>query len=117
MVELKKIYLDTAFRCYVSPGDGLTPVETADFDGKCDTYIEGYRFVPDGKTWVREDGVEFAGEMVAPWKPWQELDAAQREYEREQYQDLTTQNAELLDAMASMVDDVYAQDVSEIEGG
>nr|DAO45776.1 MAG TPA: hypothetical protein [Caudoviricetes sp.] len=113
---MKTIYLDADFRCHVAPGNGLTPVETAVFDDKCDAYIEGYRFVPGGKTWIREDGVEFTGEMIAPWKPWGELDAAQREYEREQYQDLTTQNAELLDAMASMVDDVYAQDVSEIEG-
>ena len=36
-----------------------------------------------GKTWVREDGVEFSGEMVAPWKPWQVLEEAQREYERQ----------------------------------
>ena len=102
MVELKKIYLDTAFRCYVSPGDGLTPVESATFDGKCDTYIEGYRFVPGGKTWVREDGVEFAGEMIAPWKPWQELDAAQREYEREQYAAVTAQNAEYEAALSEI---------------
>lgn len=102
MVELKKIYLDTAFRCYVSPGDGLTPVETADFDGKCDTYIEGYRFVPDGKTWVREDGVVFSGEMIAPWKPWGELDAAQREYEREQYAAVTAQNAEYEAALSEI---------------
>ena len=80
---MKKIYLDTAFRCHVAPNDGLTAVETADFDGKCDAYIEGYRFVPSGKTWVREDGVEFSGEMIAPWKPWDELDKAQREYERQ----------------------------------
>ena len=113
---MKTIYLDADFRCHVAPGDGRTPVENAAFDGRCDAYIEGYRFVPDGKTWVREDGVEFVGEMIAPWKPWPELDVAQREYEREQYQDLTAQNAELLDAMAAMVEDVYAQDVSEIEG-
>ena len=62
----------------------MTAVETNAFDGKCDTYIEGYRFVPSGETWTREDGVEFAGEMISPWKPWAELDAAQREYERQQ---------------------------------
>lgn len=110
------VYLDVEWKCHISGDDTMISVETAAFDGKCDAYIEGYRFVPGGKTWIREDGVEFAGEMIAPWKPWGELDAAQREYEREQYQDLTTQNAELLDAMASMVDDVYAQDVSEIDG-
>ena len=111
------IYIDTEYRCHTTPGEGLTVVETDIFDGMCDAYIEGYRFVPSGQVWTREDGVVFAGEMVSPWKPWQELDAAQREYEREQYQELTTQNAELLDAMASMVEDVYNQDLSEIEGG
>ena len=62
----------------------MTEVETDFFDGKCPAYIEGYRFVPAGETWVREDGEEFSGEMVAPCKPWDELDAAQRAYERQQ---------------------------------
>lgn len=80
---MKTIYLDSDFKCHISGDDTMTAVETAAFDGKCDTYIEGYRFVPSGKTWVREDGVEFSGEMVAPWKPWQVLEEAQREYERQ----------------------------------
>ena len=77
------IYLDSNFKCHIRNDGTMTAVETAAFDGKCKDYIEGYRFVPIGKTWVREDGVEFAGEMVAPWKPWEELDEAQREYERQ----------------------------------
>ena len=80
---MKKIYLDSDFKCHIFGDDTMTAVETAAFDGKCDTYIEGYRFVPSGKTWVREDGVEFSGVMVAPWKPWQVLEEAQREYERQ----------------------------------
>lgn len=80
---MKTIYLDSDFKCHISGDDTMTAVETAAFDGKCDAYIEGYRFVPGGKTWVREDGVEFSGEMVAPWKPWQVLEEAQREYERQ----------------------------------
>ena len=80
---MKTIYLDSDFKCHISGDDTMTAVETAAFDGKCDAYIEGYRFVPSGKTWVREDGVEFSGEMVAPWKPWQVLEEAQREYERQ----------------------------------
>ena len=80
---MKKIYLDSDFKCHISGDNTMISVETAAFDGKCDTYIEGYRFVPGGKTWVREDGVEFSGEMVAPWKPWQVLEEAQREYERQ----------------------------------
>lgn len=91
---MKTIYIDSDFKCYVASGEGRTQVETDVFDGKCDAYIEGYRFVSSGQTWTRADGIVFTGEMVAPWKPWDELDAAQREYEREQYQALISQNAE-----------------------
>ena len=110
------IYIDNDYKCHTTPAKSLTPIDTDVFDGKCAAYIEGYRFVPAGAIWMREDGVIFRGEMVSPWKPWAELDAAQREYERAQYQEVTAQNAELLDAMAAMVEDVYAQDMAEIEG-
>lgn len=89
------IYIDTDFKCHTVAGDGLTGIETTAFDGKCAAYIDGYRFVPDGSTWVREDGTVFAGEMVTPWKPWAELDAVQREYEREQYNSLLAQLSEV----------------------
>lgn len=79
------IYIDSDFKCHTSNPDGEnTAAETDFFDGKCAAYIEGYRFVPAGSVWTRPDGVVFHGEMVAPWKDWRELDAAQREYEREQ---------------------------------
>lgn len=84
---MRTIYIDSDYKCHITPGDGLTAVETDAFDGKCTVYIEGYRFVPSGEVWTRSDGEEFAGEMIAPWKPWQELDAAQREYERQQIAD------------------------------
>ena len=77
------VYLDADWKCHISGDDTMISVETAAFDGKCEAYIEGYRFVPEGRTWVREDGAVFAGEMIAPWKPWQELEEAQREYERQ----------------------------------
>lgn len=78
------IYIDRDFKCHVSPAEGLTAIETDAFDAKCDEYIEGYRYIPAGETWTREDGAEFTGTMIAPWRPWDELDAAQREYERQQ---------------------------------
>lgn len=101
-----KIYIDTDYKCHVSPDDGLTAVETDAFDGKCHAYIEGYRYVPSGQTWTRPDGVEFRGEMISPWKDWQELDDAQREYEREQYQTLTAQLA--------MLDEEYQKGVNSL---
>ena len=79
-----KIYIDNDFKCHASDPDGAyTAVETDFFDGKCDVYIEGYRFVPAGEAWTRPDGVTFTGEMIAPWKDWRDLDEAQRAYERQ----------------------------------
>ncbi len=111
------IYINTDFKCHTVAGDGMTAVETTAFDGKCAAYIEGYRFVPAGKTWTAEDGTAFRGEMISPWKPWAELDEIQRTYELERASELETQNAELVDAMAAMVDDVYNQDMAAIEEG
>ena len=89
------IYIDSDFKCHSTTADGLTAVETAFFDGKAPEVVEGYRYVPAGSVWVREDGTVFAGEMVAPWNPWEELDAVQREYEREQYNSLLAQLSEV----------------------
>lgn len=99
---MKTIYIDSEFKCHVTSGKGLTLVETDAFDNKCNTYIEGYRFIPAGHTWTRADGVAFTGEMIAPWKSWAELDAAQREYEREQYQTVVAQNAEYEAALSEI---------------
>lgn len=96
------IYIDSDFKCHATTADGLTAVETDYFDGKCPAYIEGYRFVPAGASWTRPDGVVFQGEMVSPWKPWRELDSAQRAYEQEQLENLTAQNAEYEAALAEI---------------
>ena len=56
-------------------------METDFFDGKCRQYIEGYRFVPSGESWVREDGEVFTGEMIAPAEDSRILEAAQAAYE------------------------------------
>lgn len=40
------IYIDNYYKCHVADDGTMTAVETAAFDGKCDAYIEGYRFVP-----------------------------------------------------------------------
>ena len=92
---MKTIYIDSEFKCQTASAEGLTAIETDAFDGKCDAYIEGYRIIPSGQTWTRADGVVFTGEMIAPWKPWAELDAAQREYEREQYAALLSKLSEV----------------------
>ena len=85
---MKTIYLDADFRCHVADDGTMRAVESDFFDDKCDAFIEGYRFVPEGESWTREDGEVFSGEMIAPRVDWHELDAAQREYERELMADM-----------------------------
>lgn len=84
-----KIYIDADFKCHIANPDGafrevvLSKSAEEFFANKCTTFIEGYRLKPEDETWVREDGEVFAGgEMIAPWKDYNELDNAQREYER-----------------------------------
>ena len=101
------IYIDNDYKCHVSPADGLTAVETDAFDGKCRQFIEGYRFVPVGETWIREDGQVFRGEMVAPWRPYEILAELQVVYEEEQ--------AKAVEEIAALVEEVYNSDIGVIE--
>lgn len=83
---MRTIYIEpVTFRCHTTQNeDGtLLPYEVDFFEGKSDNYIEGYMVIPSGASWTRSDGVVFTGEMIAPWKPFSELDAVQRQYERQ----------------------------------
>lgn len=80
---MRTIYIDSEFKCHINSDGTMTVVETSFFDGKCSEFIEGYRFVPHGESWTRDDGVVFKGEMVSPWKPYAELATAQRKYEKQ----------------------------------
>ena len=108
---MKTIYMDSDFKCRTVGDDALAAAETDFFDGKCDAFVEGYRFVPEGESWTREDGAVFHGEMAAPWKPWQALDKAQREYERQRVTELEAENETLIADMAQLVEEVYQSDV------
>lgn len=79
---MRTIYIDSDFKCHVANDGTFASMETDFFDGKCGTFIEGYRYVPSGESWTRSDGVVFTGEMIAPWKPYAELDSAQQDYEQ-----------------------------------
>lgn len=89
------IYIDDDYKCYVSAADGRRAVETGAFNGKCDEWIESYRFVPNGETWTREDGELIRGEMAAPWKDLGEAYAAQEAY-------VTTQNRQYEAALTAI---------------
>lgn len=103
---MRMIYIDSEFKCHVTNDGTMTAIETDAFDGKCDAFIEGYRFVTAGKTWTRSDGEVFEGEMVSPWKDYAELDEAQREYER-QLLDESIPTADLKAAYQEGVNSAY----------
>lgn len=89
------IYIDSDYKCYVSASDGRRAIEVNDFNGKCPEWIESYRYVPAGETWVEPNGVMFHGEMVAPWKDLGEAYTAQTAY-------VTAQNAQYEAALTAI---------------
>lgn len=74
------IYIDSDYKCYVSAAEGRRAIEMNEFDGKCPEWIESFRLVPAGETWVKPNGEMFRGEMVSPWKDLGEAYAAQAAY-------------------------------------
>lgn len=83
------VYINSDYKCHVSNDGTMRAVETEFFNDKCDTFIEGYRYVPQGESWTRSDGVVFKGEMVSAWRDYRELDDAQRAYERQLLKEYT----------------------------
>ena len=75
-----KIYIDSECHCHTTNPDGIFREvdnrETEFFNEKCEAFIEGYCY-DDSKGYVQ----------IYPWKPSKELDAAQREYERDKLAD------------------------------
>lgn len=89
------IYIDSDYKCYISAAEGRRAIETDAFNGKCAEWIESFRFVPAGETWVKPNGEMFRGEMVSPWKDLGEAYAAQAAY-------VTAQNAQYEAALSEI---------------
>lgn len=75
------IYVDNEYKCHITDDGTMIAVETDFFDGKCDAFIEGFRFVPKDASWERSDGEIFHGEMIAPFIDSKILVAYQEQYE------------------------------------
>ena len=81
-----KVYVDEEFKCHATNPDGnFREIEHEFFDGRCSEVIEGYCY-DDSKGYVQ----------IYPWKPSSELDAIQREYERQKLADAENALAILL---------------------
>ena len=94
------IYLDAEFKCHVTDDGTMTSIETAHFDGKCKEFIEGHLYKPD-------DGLS-GGEMIAPWRDYDELDRAQRAYEKQLIAELRENSIPVADLEAA-----YQEGVNE----
>lgn len=79
-------YLDDQYMAHAQQDENTTRMPWEDtagfFTGKCTAFIEGYRVVPEGETWTREDGAVFAGLMIAPVINPAYLEAVQAEADK-----------------------------------
>lgn len=89
------IYIDSDYKCHISAAEGRRAVETDEFNGKCAEWIESFRLVPAGETWVKPNGEMFRGEMVSPWKDLGEAYMEQMAY-------ITSQNTQYESALTEI---------------
>ena len=75
------VYIDEKFRCHTRNAEGRRAFELEYFDGKCPHFVEGYRYLPEGESWQREDGAVFFGPMLSPVEDYGKLLAMQAVYE------------------------------------
>ena len=96
---MRTIYIDSDYRCHPVNDGTMTAVETDFFDGKCDTFVEGYCYD------TRNGYVQ-----IYPVKPFGELDAAQREYERKMLEEYEAALAESVPLSA--LEEAYREGVN-----
>ena len=102
-----KFYIDSDYCCHLENDGTMRAVETGCFDGKCEAFVEGCRFVPAGESWTRADGSVFAGEMLAPAEDYAALAKAQQQYERDEQAHL----AEL----GALIEEIYNEDLEAFD--
>lgn len=78
---MRTIYLDEDYKCYLQNDGTMRELTVSCFDGVCEAFIEGCRYVPEGETWTREDNEVFSGEMLSPWRDLALLEEFQAQYE------------------------------------
>lgn len=90
------VYIDNDCKCHVSDDGTMKAVEVSFPENASAEFIEGYRYIPEGESWFRSDGVEFTGEMLAPHQDYVELQMLQLRHEQEMRADMEAALAVLL---------------------
>lgn len=83
-------YIDNEYKIHLTNPNNIYEEVNYDgdfFDNKCDEFIEGFRFVPEGRTWIRWDQEKFSGIMIAPHTDIIHLENIQAQYVQEQFND------------------------------
>ena len=75
------VYLDSNFCCHVINDGTMREIETDYFKNQCQTYIEGYRLIPYGESWISPSGITYEGLMISPCIDYTSLAQAQAQYE------------------------------------
>ena len=101
-----KIVIDSDFRCHLTDGEGMRQVKTDFFDGKCESFIEGFRFIPAGESWIRPDGEVFNGEMISAAENFEALVKAQTQYEADE--------EAYIAELGALIDEIYNVDMEVI---
>lgn len=104
----KKYYLDENFRLHVEQNEGMTEWEDTQgfFNGKFDTYVEGFRVIPEGEQWKAPDGTIYSGFMLAAAVDFDTLEKAQSE-QNDMREVMDTAGAMLTDEQAVVVPTLY----------
>ena len=81
---MRTIYIDSDYKCHVSNDGTMKAIEHHFFNNKCDAFIEGYCYdTSNGYL------------QIYPWQNFDELDAIQREYEKQLIAQYEAELAEL----------------------
>lgn len=100
------VYIDSAYKCHVKPVSGAFAVETDLFNGKCEEYICGYRYVPEGHTFVDEKGVTRRGAVMYPIENLGVLERIQKAVDKNDNE----RDAEI----AALIEEIYNEDLEVI---
>lgn len=87
---MRTIYIDSETKCHPVNDGTMSAVETDFFDGMCDAFVEGHCIELDEN-----------GNIIKryPWKSISELDAIQREYEKQLLEEYESALAEIEKAL------------------
>ena len=100
------IYLDSDYCCHLEDGDDRQAIETDAFDGMGSVFIECYRLIPEGESWVNPDGVAIHGFALFPAIHSSRFELAQKQYEEDEVNHL--------EELGALIDEIYNEDMEVI---